>query len=128
MIATNSTIQSALTAIDQRLSTVGAQAMVSYLNSVTGTFLKTINLPVDTLGGFTFSSASDGIPTIFINGAYVRPNAATASSSAYFSTNGGTTGTNTVEVGSVLYLNPFYLDFRLDNTDVVTVDYLTRVS
>lgn len=127
LVATNSTIQAALTAFDNKLSTIGAQEMVSYSNSVTGTFPKGINLPVNATGVFTFPSASDGVPTVFINGAYVRPNSAT-SSVAYFSTNGGTTGTQTVEVGSTLYLNPFYLDFKLDSTDIVTVDYLTRVS
>ena len=125
-VATGSTLQTALEAIDLYLTNVGAQTDICIENSVTGTFLKSINSPEDTLGGYTFSTASDGCPTIYINGAYVKPNSATASA-AYFSTDGGTTGTATVEVGSVLYLNPSVLDFRLDSSDNITVTYLTRV-
>ena len=125
-VATGSSTQAALEAIDAYLTNVGAQTDLCIENSVTGTFLKTINEPQDILGGYTFSTASDGCPSIYINGAYVKPSSATASA-AYFSTDGGSTGTESVEVGSVLYLNPAVLDFRLDSTDDVTVTYLTRV-
>ena len=127
-VGTNSSVQSALTAIDTKLATVGAQEMLAISNVPSGIFPKAINSPQDVLGGYTFSTASDGIPQIFINGAYVKPVSATVSTGAYFSTNGGSVGTFTVEVGSVLYLNPNILGYRIDTGDVITVNYLTRVS
>lgn len=126
-IATGSTIQSALTAIDNKLTNVGAQQMICTASTVTGTFLKAVSIPQDVLG-VTYSTASDGCPSIFINGAYVRPSSATVSTVAYFSTNGGNTGTETVEIGSRLYVNVNQLGYNLDNSDVITVHYLTRVS
>ncbi len=126
-IATNSTIQSALTAIDNKLSTVGAQEMIAVSAIPTGVFPRAINIPQDMLG-ITYSTASDGIPQIYMNGAYVKPTSSTSSAAAYFSTDGGSTGTVTVEVGSVLYLNANVLGYRVDTGDVVTVNYLTRVS
>jgi hypothetical protein len=126
-VATNSTIQSALTAIDNKLSTVGAQENIAIMNVPTGTFPKNINLPQNVLG-YTFSIPSDGIAQIFINGAFVLPTTATLSAAAYFSTDNGASGTITVENGSVLYINPNVLDYTIDNTDVITVHYLTRVS
>ena len=124
-IATNSTVQSALSAIDSYLSNVGAQTELSIANSPTGTFLKTVNAPVNALG-YTFSTASDGAPHVYINGLYVKTNSATSSSPAYFSTDGGVTGTTTVGTSSVLYLNPFVLGFKLDPTDDIVVHYLTK--
>ena len=125
-IASGSSVQSALTAIDNKLSNVGAQQMVCESNNVTGTFLKVINIPQDVLG-VTFSTASDGCPSIFINGAYVKPSSATVSVVAYFSTDGGNTGTETVEVGSRLYINVNQLNYNLDSNDTITVHYLTRL-
>lgn len=126
-VGTGSSIQSALTAIDNKLLNVGAQQMMCTASNVTGTFLKNISTPQDVLG-VTFSTASDGCPSIFINSAYVRPSSATVSTVAYFSTNGGSTGTETVEVGSRLYINVDQLDYNLDSSDTITIHYLTRVS
>jgi hypothetical protein len=126
-VATNSTIQSALTAIDNKLSNILTQENISISNSPTGTFPKNINLPQNVLG-YTFSIPSDGIAQIFINGAFVLPSTATSSAAAYFSTDNGASGTITVENGSVLYVNPSVLDYTIDSTDIITVQYLTRIS
>ena len=126
-VGTGSSIQSTLTAIDNKLLNVGAQQMMCTASNVTGTFLKNISIPQDVLG-VTLSTASDGCPSIFINGAFVRPSSATVSTVAYFSTNGGNTGTETVEVGSTLYINVNELDYNLDSNDTITIHYLTRVS
>ena len=56
----------------------------------------------------------------------MKTNSATSSSPAYFSTDGGVTGTTTVGTSSVLYLNPFVLGFKLDPTDDIVVHYLTK--
>src|SRR5574343_50879 len=124
-IATNSSIQSALSAIDSFLTNVGTQEEISMLNSPTCIFIKSINAPQNVLG-YTFSTASDGAPHIYINGLYVKTNSTTASSPAYFSTDGGITGNTNVITNSVLYLNPFVLDYKLDPTDDIVVHYLTK--
>lgn len=124
-IATNSTIQQALTAIDNALVGIGNQQEIAINNNPTGTFLKTINAPFNMLG-YTFSLASDGAPHVYINGVYVKTTSPTASSAAYFSTDGGITGTTSVAANSALYLNAFVLGFKVDPTDDVVVHYLTK--
>jgi hypothetical protein len=124
-IGTNSTIQSALSAIDNFINTISNQQEISISNNPTGTFLTTVNAPFNMLG-YTFSTASDGVPQIYINGVYVKTNATTASSPAYFSTDNGISGNISILPNSSLYLNAFILGFKLDPTDDVVVHYLTK--
>jgi len=125
VIGTNSTIQSALSAIDSALNGVGAQQEIAINNNPTGTFLKNDTNPRNVLG-YTFSTASDGAPHVYINGVYVKTNSTTASSAAYFSTDGGVTGNTNVLVNSVLYLTPSILGFKIDPTDDIVVHYLSK--
>ena len=57
---------------------------------------------------------------------YVKTNSTTASSAAYFSTDGGVTGNTNVLVNSVLYLTPSILGFKIDPTDDIVVHYLSK--
>ena len=124
-VGTNSTIQSALSSIDTALANVAAQQMVSFDNNPTGTFLNSVNAPKNILS-YTFSVKSDGYPHIYINGVYVNSVGTTSSSPAYFSIDGGVTGTTSVLANSVLFMNPFVLGFNLDPTDDIIVNYLTK--
>jgi hypothetical protein len=124
-IGTNSTIQSAFNALDNAIANVAAQQMLAIDNTPTGTFLSGVNSPMNVLG-YTFSTRSDGAASIYINGVYVTPNSST-SSPAYFSTNGGLSGSTSVLTNSVLYINPFVLGYNIDPTDDIIVTYLTKL-
>lgn len=124
-VATNSTVQQALTAIDNALNGVGAQQEIAINNNPTGTFLKSVNAPFNMIG-FTFSTASDGPPHLYINGVYVKTSSATSSSAAYFSTDGGSTGNANVLASSALFLNANILGFKVDPTDDIVVHYLSK--
>lgn len=102
-IATNSSIQSALSAIDTALISAGSQYEVVVSNNPTGTFLPSINIPVQLNSGITFSTPSYGSVEVFINGLYVKPGGSSASA-VFFSTN-GVTGSSTVFVGASLWSN-----------------------
>lgn len=123
-VATGSSMQTALNAIDSALNGVGAQQEIAINNNPTGTFVKNVNAPFNMLG-YTFSTASDGAPHVYINGVYVKTNSSTASA-AFFSTDNGTTGTSTVSASSSLFLNAFVLGFKIDPTDDIVVHYLSK--
>ena len=124
VVSTGSSIQTALSAIDSALNGVGAQQEIAINNNPTGTFLKTVNAPFNMLG-YTFSTASDGVPHVYINGVYVKTSSAT-SSAAYFSTDNGVNGTANVGTSSSLFLNAFVLGFKIDPTDDIVVHYLSK--
>jgi len=111
--------------VDNAISNVhGGCVVYSYSSTCSSIFDDSINQPQDIFNGYTFSSISLGVPSIYINGAYVLPSSSTFSL-AFFSINGGLTASSNIEVGSKLYLNPCQLGFGLDTTDIITVDYLS---
>jgi len=124
-VPAGSSLQTTLNTIDNKINDILSKETIVSSHNVTGTFLKSITIPQDVLG-VTFSIPSDGVPFIFINGVYLKPDSSTLSAIAYFSTDGGTTGSDKIEVGSALYINVNKLGYDLDNNDVITIQYLSK--
>ena len=121
-IATGSTIQSALTAIDNQLTNINTRFETSVNSSPTGTFLSSITTPVQINSGVTFSTLSYGDVEVFVNGIYVQPQG-TSASAFFFSTN-GVAASAQVTIGTSLWSNVNALGFNLDVTDNIIVRYL----
>ncbi len=125
-VATNSTIQSALTTIDSTLSGLQSTTFISTYSNPTGTFLSSISVPVAINTGVTFSRQSDGEAFVFING--VNYPVGSATSSDFFFANGSVysgslTASNSVYVGQYLWSNVNTLSFDIDITDEIIVKY-----
>jgi hypothetical protein len=80
-----------------------------------------VNEHVDILG-LSFSEKSDGIPNVYINGVHLTIGT-NSQSISYLSD--GVSVSNVINVGSKIYLNPYLLDYEIDETDVITIHYLT---
>ena len=80
-----------------------------------------INEHIDILG-FTFSEKSDGIPNVYINGVHLT--IGTNSNSISYLSDGNVIS-NTIEIGYKICINPYLLDYEIDQTDVITIHYLT---
>jgi hypothetical protein len=80
-----------------------------------------VNEHVDILG-FVFNEKSDGIPNVYINGVHLTVGT-NSNSISYLSD--GETISNTIEIGYKIWINPYLLDYEIDQTDVITIHYLT---
>jgi hypothetical protein len=80
-----------------------------------------VNEHIDILG-FTFSEKSDGVPNVYINGVHLTVGT-NSNSISYLSD--GETISNTIEIGYKIWINPHLLDYEIDQTDVITIHYLT---
>jgi hypothetical protein len=103
-----SSIQSALTALDN-------QTMVSI--SVLGVTASG-STPIQV--GVTYSVASDGYASIYINGLYVRSNG-----SVYFSPDGTTNISQNIKVGDKLWVVPTSLGYDIEADDNFFIEYYT---
>jgi hypothetical protein len=103
-----SSIQSALTALDN-------QTMVSI--SVLGVTASG-STPIQV--GVTYSVASDGYASIYINGLYVRSNG-----SVYFSPDGATNISQNIKVGDKLWVVPTSLGYDIEADDNFFIEYYT---
>ena len=72
-----------------------------------------------------FSTLSDGIPSVYVNGVYYRPGSTTASA-FFFSTN-GVTVRDYILVGDSLWSNVNAVTYRLDTSDEIVVEYLNKI-
>ena len=124
-VATGSSVQTALTAIDTRLSDLTAGQEISTYTNPTGTYLPNITTPVQINSGVTFSSLSDGVPAVYVNGIYYRPGSSTAS--AFFFSTDGVTVRDYVLVGDSLWSNVNAVTYRLDTSDEIVVEYMTKL-
>lgn len=104
-----SSIQTALTALD-------SQTMVNF--QYTG-LTASGSSPV-AVNGTAFSTASDGVVSVFINGLYVRTNGA-----LYFSPDGTNSITQNIKVGDKLWVIPSQLGYDIETTDHFFVEYYT---
>ena len=86
-----------------------------------GSWNTDVNQHIDILG-ITFSEKSDGIPNVYINGVHLTIGTS-SESIAYLSD--GESISNTISIGYKIYLNPHLLDYEIDQTDVITIHYLT---
>lgn len=86
-----------------------------------GSWNTDVNQHIDIIG-ITFSEKSDGIPNVYINGVHLTIGTS-SESIAYLSD--GESISNTISVGSKIYINPNLLDYEIDQTDVITIHYLT---
>ena len=125
-VATNSTVQSALTAIDNFINGLQAATIISAYSNPTGTFLSSISIPVAVNSGVTFSRASDGESFVFMNG--VSYPVGSATSSDFFFANGAVysgalTASNSIYIGQYLWSNVNTLGFDIDTTDEIIVKY-----
>jgi hypothetical protein len=103
-----SSIQTALTALDN-------QTIVNFsFSGISGTG----STPI-AVNPATFSFASDGKVSVYINGLYVQPN-----SSIFFSPDGNN-GTPYVKVGDKMWVVPSSLQYDIDTEDNFFVEYLT---
>ena len=125
-VATNSTIQSALAAIDSYINGLQAATIISTYNNPTGTFLSSISTPVIVNNGVTYSRQSDGEAFVFVNGVNYPVGSAT-SSDFFFSGataySGSVTGSNAIYIGQYLWSNVSTLGFDIDTTDEIIVKY-----
>lgn len=104
----SSSVQTALTALDN-------QTMVSV--SVTG-MTASGSSPVQV--GTTYTIASDGYASIYINGLYVRSNGA-----VYFSPDGVNNKTQNIKVNDKLWVVPSQLLYDIETDDNFFVEYYT---
>ena len=89
------------------------------------TFLSDVeNTPQDILG-IVFTKESEGPASITINGVNLRLGN-TTQSTAFFSNDNLQTATNTVDKGSILYINPYQLGYDIDDNDVIGLEYIGR--
>jgi hypothetical protein len=75
--------------------------------------------------GITFSKESEGPANITINGVGLKLGT-TTQSCAFFSNDNLKTATNVVNEGSILYINPYKLEYDIDNNDTIFVEYLSK--
>jgi hypothetical protein len=90
----------------------------------TGFFDHLIDEPKDILS-VVFDRSSVGPANITINGIGLKLGT-TTQSCAFFSNDGLMTATNVVNEGSVLYINPYQLEYDIDNNDTIFVEYLSK--
>lgn len=122
---TNKTIDERIADLVSKLSddfsSLKEQKNIQISLNPNGSWNINVNQHVDILG-ITFSEKSDGIPNVYINGVHLTIGTS-SESIAYLSD--GESISNTISVGSILYLNPYLLDYEIDQTDVITIHYLT---
>jgi hypothetical protein len=122
---TNRTIEERITDFVSKLSddftSLKEQKNVQISLNPIGNWNTNINEHVDVLG-FTFSEKSDGIPNVYINGVHLTVGD-NSDSISYLSD--GEIITNTIEIGYKIWINPYLLDYEIDETDVITIHYLT---
>ncbi len=127
-VATGSSIQSALSAIDTALSSFGSSVeTVSVTTNPTGTFLSSISTPVVINTGITYSRLSSGEVFVFVNGInYPVGNSGTASDFFFAATtsySGSLTASSAIYSGYYLWSTVSALGFDLDTTDEILVKY-----
>lgn len=122
---TNKTIDERITDLVSKLSddftSLKEQKNIQISVNPIGNWNTNINQHVDIIG-ITFSEKSDGIPNVYINGVHLTIGTS-SESIAYLSD--GETMSDTITIGSILYLNPYLLDYEIDQNDVITIHYLT---
>ena len=121
----NKTIDERITDLVSKLSddfsSLKEQKNIQISLNPTGSWNTDINQHIDILG-ITFSEKSDGIPNVYINGVHLTIGTS-SESIAYLSD--GESMSNSITVGSKIYINPNLLDYEIDQTDVITIHYLT---
>lgn len=89
------------------------------------TFLSDVENTPQNILGIIFTKESEGPASITINGVNLRLGT-TTQSTAFFSNDNLQTATNTVDKGSILYINPYQLGYDIDDNDVIGVEYIGR--
>jgi hypothetical protein len=100
------------------------QEKISESFNPTGVFSHLVNESKDIIG-IVFNRCSVGPANISINGVSLRLGT-TTQSCAFFSNDGLITATNMIKEGSVLYINPYKLEYDLDDSDIIFVEYLSE--
>jgi len=122
---TNKSIDERITDLVSKLSddfsSLKEQKNIQISLNPIGSWNTNVNQHIDILG-ITFSEKSDGIPNVYINGVHLTIGTS-SESIAYLSD--GESISNTISVGSKIYINPNLLDYEIDQTDVITIHYLT---
>ena len=122
---TNRTIEERITDFVSKLSddftSLKDQKNIQISLNPIGSWGVNVNEHVDILG-LSFSEKSDGIPNVYINGVHLTIGT-NSQSISYLSD--GISISNVINVGSKIYLNPHLLDYEIDETDVITIHYLT---
>jgi hypothetical protein len=121
----NKTIDERITELVSKLSddftSLKDQKNIQISLNPIGSWGVNVNEHVDILG-LSFSEKSDGIPNVYINGVHLTIGT-NSQSISYLSD--GISISNVINVGSKIYLNPHLLDYEIDQTDVITIHYLT---
>jgi hypothetical protein len=121
----NKTIDERITDLVSKLSddfsSLKEQKNIQISLNPIGSWDVNVNEHVDILG-LSFSEKSDGIPNVYINGVHLTIGT-NSQSISYLSD--GVSVSNVINVGSKIYLNPYLLDYEIDETDVITIHYLT---
>jgi len=100
------------------------QEKISESFKPTGVFSHLVNESKDIIG-IVFNRCSVGTANISINGVSLRLGT-TTQSCAFFSNDGLITATNMIKEGSVLYINPYKLEYDVDDNDTIFVEYLSE--
>ena len=100
------------------------QEKISESFKPTGVFNHLVDEPKDILS-VVFDRSSVGPANITINGVALRLGT-TTQSCAFFSNDGLITATNIVKEDSVLYINPYKLEYDVDDNDTIFVEYLSE--
>lgn len=122
---TNRTIEERITDLVSKLSddfsSLKEQKNIQISVNPIGNWNTTVNQHIDILG-ITFSEKSDGIPNVYINGVHLTVGT-NSTSIAYILDDVNIS--DTISPGSVLMINPHLLDYEIEETDLITIHYLT---